>query len=54
MLKDIAELVGALLIVAFFAVVFWPLALLSSGILLIVLANLPPERTAPPVAGPAE
>lgn len=47
MLRQSAELAGALLIIAFFAVVFWPAALLVSGMLLIVLANLPPERPAP-------
>ena len=48
------ELTGAALIVAFFAVVFWPLALLASGILLIVLANTPPRRKAKPAPARAE
>lgn len=40
-MRQLVELVGLALVVAFFAVWWWPSALLVAGIGLIVVANLP-------------
>jgi cytochrome c biogenesis protein CcdA len=51
--NDLLELLGALLVVAFFAVVWWPAALLVAGVLLILAAWIR-ERTAPAEPAPTE
>lgn len=49
-MRTAIELAGFALVVAFFAVAWWPSALLAAGVLLIAHANLP-RATAPAPAG---
>lgn len=42
MLSTLLQLAGFALVVAFFAVIFWPSALLVSGVLLVVFGHEPP------------
>ena len=44
-MNTILELLGFAAIVVGVAVVFWPAALITGGILLVLAANVRPERT---------
>ncbi|AIJ26369.1 hypothetical protein [Amycolatopsis methanolica] len=51
MLSNLVEAVGYALVVAFLYLLWPPLALLGAGLLLVVWANLRPQRKGSPLAG---